>query len=414
MLIVTLGSIVLNADVLQVCPRCPLQRVEDAVKQATAGDTIALAAGVYPDTHVLIEKSLFIVGTGRPILDGNGQGTVLTVRRATIHLQGVVVANTGYSAIDDRAGIKLLESEGSSICDIEAINCSFGVALYRSPRTRIQRIHARGTGAVESQSGNGIHLWKSPACTIADCTVQQHRDGLYIEFSNSCTIENNRSIENLRYGLHFMFSDSNTYQYNVFYRNGAGVAVMYSQHVRMEQNVFAHNWGPSSYGLLLKDISRSAVRGNLFDRNTVGIYLEGSNNTVIAENIFRSNGWALKVLGSCTDDTVANNNFIVNTFDVMSNTSNWELSCYGNYWDQYHGYDFDRDGYGDVPYRPVSVFSLIIERIPMAVLLLRSFLVELLTYIERAMPTLIPSQLADPQPRMNPLPLGATAEQVPT
>lgn len=88
MLIVTLGSIVLNADVLQVCPRCPLQRVEDAVKQATAGDTIALAAGVYPDTHVLIEKSLFIVGTGRPILDGNGQGTVLTVRRATIHLQG--------------------------------------------------------------------------------------------------------------------------------------------------------------------------------------------------------------------------------------------------------------------------------------------------------------------------------------
>lgn len=407
--ILTLSVLVLRGDVLEVCPQCPLQRIEDAVHHAAAGDTIALKGGVYSDTHLLIEKSLVIIGTERPILDGNGRGTILTVHHATVHLQGLVIANTGYTAVDDRAGIKLIESEGSSICDIETINCSFGIALYRSPGTQVHHIRASGTGAIESQSGNGIHLWKSPTCTITACIVQLHRDGLYFEFSNRCTIENNRSTENLRYGLHFMFSDSNTYRYNQFYRNGAGVAVMYSQYVRMEGNVFANNWGPSSYGILLKDISRSVVIGNVFARNTVGIYMEGSNYTVIAGNVFRSNGWALKVLGSCTDDTLASNNFIVNAFDVMSNTNYTELYCCGNYWDQYRGYDFDRDGYGDVPYRPVSVFSLIVERIPMAVLLLRSFLVELLTYMERVMPSLIPSQLTDPQPRMSPLPLNAAA-----
>ena len=73
--------------------------------------------------------------------------------------------------------------------------------------------------------------------------------------TNNTIIKNNLSEKNIRYGLHFMFSHSDTYTSNTFKNNGAGVAVMYSKHVKMENNRFEENWGPSAYGILLKDIT---------------------------------------------------------------------------------------------------------------------------------------------------------------
>ncbi|MCX7929232.1 MAG: nitrous oxide reductase family maturation protein NosD [Chlorobi bacterium] len=411
LLLVVVCTCSIKADVLRVCAQCQVQSVEDAVARAQAGDTIFIESGLYRNTHATISKSLIIIGRNRPVLDGDGRGTVLTISGASVHIRGIVIANTGYSAVEDRAGILLLDSYNSTIQDVATQHCAFGVILYRSANCRVENINAIGTGAKESQSGNGIHLWKSPSCTVVQCNIRQHRDGLYFEFSRGCNIAECISTNNMRYGLHFMFSDSNVYRKNRFEQNGAGVAVMYSQHVRMESNIFADNWGPSSYGLLLKDISRSTVFGNVFRSNTVGIYMEGSNQTTIVANIFHSNGWALKALGSCSDDTVCSNDFIANTFDVLSNTSSSEFYCDGNYWEQYRGYDLDHDGYGDVPYRPVSVFSILVERIPMAVLLLRSFIVELLAYMERAIPSLIPVQLVDRKPCMMPIATKTTRNQ---
>lgn len=59
-----------------------------------------------------------------------------------------------------------------------------------------------------------------------------------------------------------MFSDYDAYHDNIFTDNGAGVAVMYTNHVEMTGNTFQDNWGPVSYGLLLKDINYSLIRGN--------------------------------------------------------------------------------------------------------------------------------------------------------
>ena len=156
---------------------------------------------------------------------------------------------------------------------------------------------------------------------IENNSIQGHRDGIYFEFVTESIIRKNLSEKNVRYGLHFMFSHNDQYLGNIFRNNGAGVAVMYSKNVRMENNVFEKNWGASAYGILLKDISDSHITNNTFLKNTAGIHMEGSSRIEIQQNVFKENGWAIKVQASCDDNNFHHNNFYGNTFDVATNGS---------------------------------------------------------------------------------------------
>ena len=72
----------------------------------------------------------------------------------------------------------------------------------------------------------------------------------------------------------------------------------------------------------------------------------------------------------------------------------------GNYWDRYQGYDLDHDGTGDVPFRPLSLFAMVNERMPYAVVLSRSLLTQLLDQAERLVPSMTPEGLEDDNPLM--------------
>jgi nitrous oxidase accessory protein len=197
-----------------------------------------------------------------------------------------------------------------------------------------------------------------------------------------------------------MFSHNDEYRNNSFINNGAGVAVMYTKGVKMIDNTFEHNWGSSSYGLLLKDIRDSFVTGNKFLKNSIGIYMEGSSRIEFRENAFTENGYAIKLQASCDDNTFLRNNFSSNTFDVVSNGDLVLNKINSNYWDRYEGYDLNHDNIGDVPYRPVSMYGMIVEQMPTAVLLWRSFLVFLMDRAEKALPVITPENLKDDSPSM--------------
>jgi nitrous oxidase accessory protein len=187
---------------------------------------------------------------------------------------------------------------------------------------------------------------------------------------------------------------------NHFVENGAGVAVMYSNHVLMQRNQFQHNWGPNAYGLLLKEISDGQIVANSFDHNTTGIYMESTNRIEVQSNEFKNNGWAMRISASCNENEIHSNNFNVNTFDVATNGTMMLNRFFDNYWDKYDGYDMNRDGIGDVAYHPVSMYSMVIEENPNSLLLLRSFMVSLLDKAEKALPSLTPVNLIDEQPMM--------------
>jgi nitrous oxidase accessory protein len=374
-----------------------------AIAQARSGDHIVVTAGVYREPTIVLTKPVTLEGDGRAILDGESRRQIVTVAADDVTIRRLTLRNVGVSDLDDRAAIKVLAVRRCVIEENRIENGFFGIYLAGSVGCRVLRNTIRGNARSEVVSGNGIHLWSARDALIEGNDIRGHRDGIYFEFVRNTDVRDNVSEHNIRYGLHFMYSDDCRYEHNEFRDNVAGVAVMYTHRVVMVGNRFEHNWGSASYGLLFKEITDSHVERNVFAGNTVGLVADGANRIVATHNTFRNNGWAIKLLSNTEDGRFEGNNFIENTFDVAMSGSSTTTRFTGNYWDDYRGYDLDHDGTGDVPFHPVRLFSMIVNQNPPALILLRSVFVRALDVAERVLPVLTPAAVVDDRPAMRPL-----------
>ena len=395
-------STVLAARTIVVGKNQPITSIRKAIEIAKEKDTILVLPGIYKEGNIIVNKNIILLGQNYPVLDGEKKFEIFTVSGVNITIKGFQLQNCGQSAMNDYASIKVIDSKNILIEDNRVINSFFGIHFGNSSFVTIRHNTVSGSPTSEQNTGNGIHLWKCNHALIDNNHITGHRDGIYFEFVTESTIQNNLSEKNIRYGLHFMFSNDDNYLNNTFSNNGAGVAVMYSHKVKMEGNKFEMNWGPASYGILLKDITDSYIHNNTFYKNSVGIHMEGSSRINAFQNVFKENGWAIKVQASCDDNNFYNNNFFGNSFDIATNGTMMLNKFYNNYWDKYEGYDRNKDGTGDVPYHPVSMYSMIVEQNPNSLILLRSFMVSLLDKAEKAIPSLTPENLTDDKPMIKP------------
>jgi nitrous oxidase accessory protein len=381
-----------------------------AISAASDGDAVIVHPGIYPESKLKVDKSLKLTGRGWPVIDGGGNGEIITITAPDVEISGLEIRNSGVSSLDDLAGIRVAGTRNATISNNRLRDCNFGIYLSKANDCRIIGNDVRGKPGGEQESGNGIHLWSCEDITVTANTVRDHRDGIYLEFANKSLIERNTVEDNLRYGLHYMFSHDSAYRHNRFERNGAGVAVMYTRNVEMSSNHFINNWGSSAYGLMLKDMTDGRITGNTFERNSIAIALHGSNRMEIENNRFAENGWAIQVQRSSSDNTYRKNNFTGNSFDIAADGELDNNIFENNYWDKYEGYDLKRDGIGDVPFRPVSLYAVVVGRIPSSVLLLRSPVVHLLDQAEKAFPSITPERVVDEQPAMRPNPISRHPE----
>jgi nitrous oxidase accessory protein len=392
-----------NAAPLHVGANQPYSTIHAALEKVRANDTIYVHEGTYAEGNLAIDKPLTLIGINYPVLDGLHRDEIITVTASGVTVRGFEIRNTGQLSTLDVAGIKVLSANNVVIEENRFRDCNFAIYLSNTIGCRVCCNDISGIIKEEQNSGNGIHLWKCSEALIEENHITGHRDGIYFEFVSDSEIRGNNSEQNLRYGLHFMFSHNDHYHHNTFRNNGAGVAVMYSRQVQMNENQFIQNWGSSAYGILLKDISDSHIWKNNFERNSAGVYMEGASRIIVEQNQFRENGWALRVQASCDANVVRQNNFFGNSFDVSTN-GNLVLNTFdGNYWDRYEGYDLDRDGVGDVPFRPVSLYAVVVERMPYGLMLMRSFMVYLMDKAEKIIPSLTPERLMDEKPAMKPI-----------
>ena len=385
---------------LDVCATCDHATIGDALADAQDGDTVRVHPGRYAEGPLVIERSIVLEGVDWPVLDGELEHAILTVAADRVVVRGLVLRDPGRSHVRDVAAIRVEEIGGCLIEGNRVENAFFGIYLAKSTACTVKDNVVIGRAESEVFSGNAIHVWNGYEIRVLDNVVTGHRDGIYLEFALGNYVEGNVSEGNLRYGLHFMFSNESEFRSNVFRRNGAGVAVMYSKRISMLGNRFVDNWGAAAYGLLLKDIDDSFVSGNVFEGNTAGVYIDNSNRTDLDRNDFVRNGYAIRVLSNSMGMRIAHNNFVANTFDVITNADRSYNSFLENYWDAYEGYDLDRDGVGDVPYRPVRLFALTLEAYPQSMLLLRSPLSQVMEYAERLLPIITPKAIEDDRPLM--------------
>ncbi|MGB1308697.1 MAG: nitrous oxide reductase family maturation protein NosD [Oceanihabitans sp.] len=389
-----------SAQTIEVCKTCAITTLKDAISSAKDFDTILVKKGTYKEHNIKVNKPLTIIGKNYPVIDGEMNGEIITIVSDNVTVDGLFIINVGTSYTEDFAAIRVKRSKNFVIQNLVLEKLFFGIYIEKSRDGKVFHNKIIGDAVEEYNSGNGIQLWYSKNVQIEHNFVEHVRDGIYLEFSDDCIIKNNVSALNIRYGLHFMFSNDDLYQDNTFENNGAGVAVMFSKRIKMYSNLFKENWGTASYGLLLKEINDAEIIGNTFEENTIGINIEGSNRITYSNNNFLNNGWAIKVRGACYTNKFIENNFLYNSFDIAYNSKVNDNVFDKNYWSNYTGYDLDKNGIGDVPYRPVKLFSYIVNRTPETIILLRSLFIDIIDFSEKVSPVFTPDNLLDNNPKM--------------
>ena len=398
--LLVLAAIPIQAKQLVVSPGGELGSIGEAISQAEPGDEILVRSGLYREHGLIIDKALNLTGENGSVIDGEKTGTILEIRADNVSVSGLTFTNVGKSYTKEYAAILVHRSDGFLIEGNTLRNVFFGILVEKSHLGSIIENEVSSQAVDEAGSGNGIHMWHCSEIEVRGNVVRNLRDGIYLEFVDKSEIRENISADNIRYGLHFMFSNENIYHHNVFRSNGAGVAVMFSRFVTMSENVFEQNWGSASYGLLLKEIYDAEVIDNTFHQNTIGVNIDGSTRINYHGNTFSRNGWAVKVIGACYENDFADNDFLQNAFDISYQGKLNDNQFTGNYWSDYAGYDLDRDGIGDVPYRPVKLFSYIVNKTPESIVLLRSLFMGMIDFSEKVSPIFTPEKLVDEQPLM--------------
>jgi nitrous oxidase accessory protein len=389
-----------SAKTIHVGPNRIYKTVTAGLDAATDGDTLLVDAGHYKEKNIVIKKTIVLKGINYPVLDGEKKYEIISISANGVVVDGLRIVHSGISSLEDLSGIKIYDGNNVIIRNNILEDTFFGIYTQNGINCTIENNQLIAFSKEEQQSGNGIHCWKSDSMRIIGNNITGHRDGIYFEFVKNSVIWRNSSVSNIRYGLHFMFSNDDMYVSNIFRNNGSGVSVMFSNRIKMFSNYFEENWGDASHGILLKEISDGYMQGNHFAKNTSAIFMEGANRIYMKHNTFENNGWALKIQASCMDVVLERNNFIGNTFDVGTNGSLVLNEFTNNYWDKYEGYDLNKDKIGDIPYRPVSMYSMIVEKYPPAMILFRSFITSLLDKTEKILPSLTPENLKDNAPLM--------------
>ncbi len=401
LLLVTMTQMAI-CRIIHVGPGKAFKNIRPALLEAKDYDTVYVYHSFYKEGNIVINKKIVMIGVDQPVIDGDKKYEVVSIKSDDVVFKGFQVQNSGFASLNDPGGIKVYDANDVVIENNLLENNFFGIYIQYGKNCIIRNNRVKAYGIEEQQIGNGIHCWKSDSLQIIGNHIQGHRDGIYFEFVTHSIIWCNISKYNIRYGLHFMFSNDDAYINNYFEANGAGVAVMYTKNVIMYSNTFKNSTGDASYGILLKEISDAEIRGNRFINNTSALFLEGANRMLIHKNVFSGNGWGLKIQANCMDNVITENNFAGNTFDISTNGSLVLNTFNDNYWDKYEGYDLDKNGIGDLPFHPLSLYSVIIENNPIAMLLYRSFMVTLLERTEKLIPSITPENFRDDRPVLKP------------
>lgn len=371
------------------------------IDSATAGSTLEIGPGTYHG-DLVIDRPLRLIGRGRPRLVGSGRGSVVRIRAADVLVEGFDIDGLGGGDLGrDASGIHVAAVR-ATIRDCRIVNTLFGIYLREANDATVERSTIHGIpGKDPGEKGSGIHVWDTIGFRLVGNEMAEVRDGFYIQASSHGFIAHN-TARDLRYGLHYMFSDDNVFEDNTFANGAAGTALMYSKHITFRRNRFLHNRGFASVGLLLKACDDVLAEDNLIEDNARGIFLEGSYRNRFRRNIVAESDAAIVLYDSSAENIFEGNSFVGNMTPLSLSGRRTDTRFDGNYWSGNDEPDLDGDGRSDRPYRLSSVFDHLRSNLTAADLMTPGFAAAALGFAERTFPVLEPITVVDRAPLVSP------------
>ncbi len=381
--------------------------LQEQIDRAQPGDTLIIDGGMYHE-NITIDKPLTLDGEGWPVIDGGGEGDVVTITAADVSLSGFVVRNSGRAVSQEPAAIEIDNAYAPTIEHNRIESSHFGIHVTGSHHATISSNEIDLGDIPIERRGHAIYLWEVAESAVHSNTITNAADGIHLEFSDDNGIALN-SVTGSRYALHFMYSNNNRILNNTFTDNLSGAVLMFSHDLLLKDNELSGNRrGATGAGILAKDVDNLFVEGNRILRNKYGLAASGTPQTKDATATFMHNLFALNDTGvglmTNAPITFVENAMIENTVQVESlggdllrgalseaggsavqpaggrsdtgheahattratstgqttgaaGSAVWSIGGRGNYWSDYASYDADGDGVGDQPYRPKPAFA---------------------------------------------------------
>jgi nitrous oxidase accessory protein len=379
----------------------PLQLFVDITP---AGGTLRPLPGTYAGP-VVVTKPITIDGGGEVIVDGGGDGSVLTVRAPGSRLRGLRIVNSGgkFDSVD--AGV-LVEADDVHIEDNVVADALFGIHLKgaRDGTVRGNRISSRGDDP--NLRGDAIRAWYSSGNRIEGNEIRHSRDLVFTNSPENRIAGND--VRDSRVGMHFVFSPGNVVEGNTLHGNETGIMVLYSDDLTLRGNRLWNARHASGAALALKESVNLTVEDNEIVHNAVGISANAPNQPehaiTLRGNRFAYNDVAIYFYGEKGGHRIEGNRFERNFTDVAvshpvaARGHLWR----GNHWDSYQGFDRDGDGVGDFPHQVFLYADRIWMDRPLTRFFRASLALELIDFLERLAPFSTPEPvLVDPLPRVD-------------
>ena len=354
----------------------------------------------------------------------------MTLRRLTVR-------NSGLSLFDQNSGIFLgKEAAGAVVEDNDLTDNLIGIYVWGAPDVLVAGNRVQGrTDLRRSERGNGIQLWNAPGTKVVGNTVTHGRDGIFVTTSKRNEFRDNR-FENVRFAVHYMYTNDSEVSGNVSIGNDVGYAIMFSRNLVIRNN---QSRGDREHGLLLNATTSSRIEDNL----VAGRYATPVEDVAEDDDIADSDvphevgGLARKradrhlemrlrlqhqqehaarqPLRGLRDRHPLHRRVGTQQHQrqrlrqqphpgqvCRHPALDWSEKGRGNYWSDNPAFDLNGDGISDEAYRPNDMVDRVMWSFPAAKLLINSPGIQVIRWAQSQFPALHPGGVMDSAPLMAP------------